>query len=294
MSNPESRWTFVVPVAIFMWGLSLGIHSRMALDNAFAQAVNSPPVHSRPEAGHVAAARYSSLVARIRLRLLREIRTRRRVLGYVFRPNIWKVEPVSREFGFDRGTPIDRAYIEQFLAREAASIRGHVLEIEHDLYTRKFGGDRVVRSDILYRNDGLSGATIIADLVDAPHIPSDSFDCIILIHTLQYIYDAPAALRTCRRILKPGGTLLIAAPFIGQYSPGDRELWGEYWRFSKMALRRLLTDAFGPGEHLVDAYGNVLAATCFLQGIAAEELSSEELNRYDPNYDLIVTGVARK
>lgn len=236
----------------------------------------------------------TSLRQRIRDRLLREIRAHRRRLGHAFRPNIWTVEPVSRNFGFDRGTPVDRFYIEQFLAGEAGSIRGNVLEIEHDLYTRRFGGDRVTRSDILYRKTGLPGATIIADLADAPRIESDRFDCLIVIHTLQYIFDAAAALRTCHRILKPGGTLLIVVPFIGQYSPGDRDLWGEYWRFSRMALDRLLAESFGRDNVRTGAYGNALAATAFLHGIAVEELSADELNAYDPDYDLIVTGVARK
>ena len=235
-----------------------------------------------------------SVVQRIRLRLLREIRTHRRLLGHLFRPNIWSVEPVSRDFGFDRGLPIDRFYIERFLAEETASIRGAVLEIGHDLYTRKFGEGRVSNCDVLYREAGLPDATIVADLADAPHIASDAFDCIILIHTLQYIYDAAAALRTCQRILRPNGALLIAVPFIGQYSPGDREMWGEYWRFSRMALSRLLGEAFGRDNVRIGAYGNALAATAFLHGIAAQELSPHELDVYDHDYDLIITGVARK
>jgi SAM-dependent methyltransferase len=256
-------------------------------------AVSTPLEDERPLLQKTAAA-MPSLIDGIRSRLIREIRFRRRLLGHAFRPNIWQVEPVSREFGFDRGTPVDRVYIERFLDREAAAIRGHVLEVEHDLYTQKFGGERVVQRDILYRDAGLDRATIVADLTNAPHIASDTFDCIILIHTLQYIFDVPAALGTCRRILKPGGTLLVAVPFIGQYSPGDRELWGEYWRFSKMALGRLLGDAFGAPKVRVGAFGNALTATCFIHGIAAEELSRDELDHYDPDYDLIVTGVARK
>jgi SAM-dependent methyltransferase len=204
------------------------------------------------------------------------------------------VEPVSREFGFDRGMPIDRYYVEQFLTRESYAIGGHVLEIEHDLYARRFGGDRVSRCDVLYRTPDLTRATIIADLTDAPHIADDTFDCIILIHTLQYIFDAQAALRTCGRILKWGGHLLIAVPFISQYSPGDREKWGEYWRFSDAALTRMLRDVFGPSNVRVEAYGNALSAACFLKGVSAEELSVSELDHRDPNYDVLVTGVARK
>lgn len=236
----------------------------------------------------------AATIGRLVSRVSSALRKRRRWFGRFFRPNLWGVQPVSRQFGFDRGTPIDRHYIEQFLGREAALIRGHVLEVEHELYTRKFGGNRVTRSDVLYKIPGLAAATIIADLADAPQLASDMFDCIILIHTLQYIFDPVAALRTCRRILKPGGSLLIAVPFIGQYSPGDREKWGEYWRFSTMAIGRMLTRVFGPSDVRVDAYGNVLSAACFLKGIAAEELSASELSHRDPNYDLIVTAVAHK
>jgi SAM-dependent methyltransferase len=260
----------------------------MPISSAF---LLSPRLRSRRR-GH--RSRQISLLQRVKERLRRDVRSHRRRLGRVFRPNIWSVEPVSRDFGFDRGKPVDRFYIERFLARESASIRGTVLEIEHDVYTRRFGGSDVTSCDILYRQAGLPTATIVADLTDAPDIPSERFDCIILIHTLQYIFDASAALSTCRRILKPGGTLLIAAPFIGQYSPGDREKWGEYWRFSRMALGRLLAAVFGDGNIRINAYGNALAATAFLHGIAAEELSPRELDVYDPDYDVIVTAVARK
>jgi hypothetical protein len=236
----------------------------------------------------------SGAVRHVFERLKRAARTRRRWLGRLFRPNLWALQPVSRQFGFDRGTPVDRHYIERFLAGEAALIRGRVLEVEHDLYTRKFGGERISRSDVLYRIPGLAAATIIADLADAPQLASDMFDCIILIHTLQYIFDPIAALQTCWRILKPGGSLLIAVPFIAQYSPGDREKWGEYWRFSTAAIGQMLSRVFGPPNVRVEAYGNVLSAACFLKGIAAEELSQAELSHRDANYDLVVTAVAQK
>src|SRR3954466_14293166 len=51
--------------------------------------------------------------------------------------------PLSTEFGFDRGTPIDRYYIEAFLAANAGDVRGRVLEIGDDSYSRQFGADRI-------------------------------------------------------------------------------------------------------------------------------------------------------
>src|ERR687895_460818 len=54
-----------------------------------------------------------------------------------------RVTPISRNYGFDRGTPIDRHYIERFLTRHAGDVRGRVLEVGDDEYTRRFGGERV-------------------------------------------------------------------------------------------------------------------------------------------------------
>jgi hypothetical protein len=51
--------------------------------------------------------------------------------------------PVSRNFGYDRGLPVDRYYIEGFLDRHKSDVRGHVLEVGDDSYTRRYGGDRV-------------------------------------------------------------------------------------------------------------------------------------------------------
>ena len=38
----------------------------------------------------------------------------------------------------------------------------------------------------------------------------------------------------------------------------------------------------------VEAYGNVLAATGYLYGLAAEDLRREELQLRDPDYELVV------
>src|SRR5215813_4804398 len=88
-----------------------------------------------------------------------------------------RLTPVSRVYGFDRGFPIDRYYIEGFLSDYSADILGHVLEIGDNTYTRKFGGDRVTRSDVLHAIEGNPKATMVADLTCAEHIPSGTFDC---------------------------------------------------------------------------------------------------------------------
>src|SRR5262245_54291746 len=75
-----------------------------------------------------------------------------------------RLTPVSRAYGFDRGTPVDRYYIEQFLSRHSQLIRGRVLEVGDRGYTKRFGGERVSHSDVLNVRAGIPGTTIVADL----------------------------------------------------------------------------------------------------------------------------------
>ena len=196
-----------------------------------------------------------------------------------------RLTPISRDFGCDRGRPVDRYYIENFLAKHEHDVRGRVLEVGENSYTRRFGGERVTKSDILHVTEGEPQATIIADLSSADHIPADTFDCIILTQTLQLIYDVPAALRTIRRILKPSGVLLATFPGISQtYDHEWSETW--YWNFTAVSARRLFQEAFSPENVEVDAFGNVLAAMSFLHGLSVDELLTDELDYREPGYDV--------
>lgn len=206
-----------------------------------------------------------------------------------------RVTPVSPIFGLDRGMPIDRHYIERFLATHRAEIRGRCLELGDAYYLTKFGDGRPTRIDVLHYTAGNPDATIVADLTDAPHIPDDTFDCIIFTQTLQMIYDFQAALDTLHRILKPGGVVLLTSHGISKI--GRRlgsDDWGEYWHFTAQSLSALFAERFPGAEVTVATSGNVLAATAFLHGLAAEELSAAELDHVDRDFEVIVTVHARK
>lgn len=203
--------------------------------------------------------------------------------------NLRRLQPVSRVFGLDRGQCIDRYYIENFLRAHAQDIRGHVLEIGDAAYTRHFGGEKVSKSDVLHAQEGSPTATIVADLTCADRVPSDTFDCIIFTQTLQLIYDVQAAIQTLHRILKPGQVLLATFPGISQISRYDMDRWGDYWRFTTLAARRLFEEVFSSECVQVEAYGNVLAAIGFLHGLAAEELKRGELDYRDPDYEVLIT-----
>jgi len=204
-----------------------------------------------------------------------------------------RTTPIGSVWGFDRGLPIDRYYIEAFLAREAEYIRGHVLEFGDDSYTRQFGGTRVGRSDVLHIAPGNPRATIVGDLTTELNVASNTFDCIILTQVLHFIYDLDAAVRTLARILKPGGVVLATVPGI---SPVRREDWGGSWQwaFRSASARRLFDEHFSPSLARVDTFGNVLAATAFLHGLAANDLTPDELESRDPAYELLITVRAEK
>jgi SAM-dependent methyltransferase len=199
-----------------------------------------------------------------------------------------RLTPLSRDFGYDRGTPIDRHYIEQFLNERAEDIRGHVLEVKDDHYTRTFGGSRVTKSDVLDIDLNNPGATVIADLAGGTGIPSDAFDCVILTQTLQLIYDLEAAVETIHRILRPGGAVLCTVPGITQMATDKLGRWSDHWRLTPNSAIRLFGRAFGEDNVCVKTVGNLAAAIGFLQGKATRELSARELATHDPDYPLLI------
>ena len=201
-----------------------------------------------------------------------------------------RLTPVSRKFGWDRGgLPVDRYYIERFLERHADDVAGRALEVRDDTYLRKFGGDRVTRADVLHPTTGNEKATIVADLTAADHIPSDTFDCIVLTQVLPFIPDVQAAVHALHRILRPGGVVLATVPGISQIVRYDMDRWGDYWRFTSLSARRLFECGFPGGKIEIETYGNVLAATAFLQGLSSRDLRPDELDYRDPDYEVLIT-----
>ena len=200
-----------------------------------------------------------------------------------------RLKPIRPTFGWGHGQCIDRYYIEDFLGRYADDIQGRVLEVANNAYTRRFGRERVIQSDVLNATPGNPEATIIADLACADDtIPSHTFDCIILTQTLELIYEVRTALRTLHRILKPGGVLLATFPGIRHISRHDMELWGEHWRFTTLSAATLFAEAFDKESVKVQTYGNVLTAVAFLQGLVSEELRREELDYCDQDYEVLI------
>lgn len=232
---------------------------------------------------HMAVMALSVMLPSSALEALRRARFRQG-LGRLGRP-----QPLGRSFGLDRGLPIDRYYIERFLESRAADVRGRVLEVGDSQYTTMFGGERVKRRDVLHAVPGNPEATLVGDLASGRGIPDESFDCFICTQTLMFIYDVREAVRTMHRLLKPGGVALVTVAGVSQICRYDMDQWGDYWRFTTLAMSRMFGEVFGEANVQVESRGNVLACVGFLHGMATDDLERADLDVPDDDYQLVIT-----
>lgn len=198
-----------------------------------------------------------------------------------------RTSPLSDMWGFDRGTPIDRFYIDGFLSAHRTDIRGTVLEVQNRMYTARYGMG-VDRSEVLDIDAANPEATIIADLAAADTIESDQFDCFILTQTLQLIRDTHACIVHAHRILRPGGVLLVTVPFLCRMNPPFEGPF-DYWRFTTDSCTALFAEVFGSDMIEVRSHGNILAGIAFFTGMAQEELTRRELEADDKSFPVTIT-----
>ena len=215
--------------------------------------------------------------------------------------------PASREWGLDRGTAIDRHYIEDFLGRYGrqgdldGDIRGKVLEIGGGEYCERFGRRSdagrpggVESLDILDIEPSNPAATIVGDLTDGDTLRPDTYDCVICTEVLMLIYDVRTALANLHRAMRPGGVLLVTVGGVQQICTPEIDRHGDYWRFTSLSMRRLLEEVFPSDQVTVEAFGNVLSASAYLYGLAAEELSRGDLDLRDSQYEVTIAARAVK
>ncbi|MEJ7769217.1 MAG: methyltransferase domain-containing protein [Chitinophagaceae bacterium] len=218
-----------------------------------------------------------------------------------YRPAVGKIQwgdfksdvPFSKSFGFERGGPVDRYYIENFLLAESRLIKGRVLEIGDNEYTVRFGKQHVTKSDILHVDSSNTSATIIGDLSHVPQVEDNTFDCIILTQTLHLVYDYIAVIKSCYRILKPGGVLLLTVPGLTPIDHGEwKENW--LWSFNERVMAKILSEVFKASDLELHTYGNVRVAAAFLYGAGISEVPKKVMDNTDEHFPVIVTARAVK
>jgi SAM-dependent methyltransferase len=65
------------------------------------------------------------------------------------------------------------------------------------------------------------------------------FDVVLSQEMVEHVPDPFRAVREAARVLRPGGTLYLQAPFVIGYHPGPED----YWRFTRAGIRRLVEQA---------------------------------------------------
>lgn len=199
------------------------------------------------------------------------------------------MEPLSDDHGFDRGTPLDRRYIETFLEQRQDVLHGAVLEVGDDRYTRRFGApSQTTVVDVDRTNPD---ATLIADLCDPDSLPAAAFDCIVLAETLHLLSTPAACIANCQRALVTGGSLLLTVPALKRLSPTRPE--SDYWRFAPAGLE-LLFERTWDGPFTIESFGNLRVCLGFLCAQVVEDLNDDDFARNDSRFPLTVAAHARK
>lgn len=207
---------------------------------------------------------------------------RRHRPGHVVRwGNTRRFRAYSDAYGFERGRPVDRYYIEVFLGWHRQDLRGVALEVRDPWYTGAVAG--LERVEVLDKDPTNDMATVHADLDLPDALPPDRFDCIVLTQVLQYT-EPVMCLRNLWRALRSGGVLLLSVPSMSRVDPNAVD--DDRWRWTPAGLRTVLSTAGLPADEVV-GFGNLVTCQAALLGLAAEDLRGSELDLLDPAYPLL-------
>jgi 2-polyprenyl-3-methyl-5-hydroxy-6-metoxy-1,4-benzoquinol methylase len=92
----------------------------------------------------------------------------------------------------------------------------------------------------------LGDSVFVGDMLTAPW-PADSFDVINIWHVLEHLPDPAGVLAKCRKLLRPGGLLVVAVPNFESFQAKfagrhwfHLDVPRHYWHFGRRNLRELL------------------------------------------------------
>jgi SAM-dependent methyltransferase len=96
--------------------------------------------------------------------------------------------------------------------------------------------------------------TWVGDISDMGQVPDARYDTVVCHQVLEHVRRPAAALEHMRRVLKPGGRLIVSAPHLSR----RHELPHDYFRYTQEGLASTMSDAGFSVEQVV-TYGGVLA-----------------------------------
>jgi SAM-dependent methyltransferase len=195
--------------------------------------------------------------------------------------------PLCPDFGYSRGTPIDRFYLAKFVDEIRNEVVGQTLDI---------GGRRQNRDHYaFYKTTEYHAMDVTADpdvdfVADAHEggtHATESFDSILLFNVLEHCEEPWVVLTNVFRWLRPGGKVFCAVPNAQRIHRSPKD----YWRFMPdgcISLFRNFCDL------RIKTYGNALTVSASFDGIASQELQEHELMALNSDYPVITCVVGKK
>jgi SAM-dependent methyltransferase len=95
-------------------------------------------------------------------------------------------------------------------------------------------GARYVGADL----EGNSHADLIIGSDGCLPVPAAQFDAVLSTQVLEHVENPAAYLAEARRVLRPGGALILSTHGVWEYHPSP----GDYWRWTGSGLRKLLEE----------------------------------------------------
>lgn len=198
-----------------------------------------------------------------------------------------RTNPFCQVFGFLRGSPIDRYYLNKFIDKIKPEIVGNILEIGA---TSEAKEAYQLSDDCAYHVlniEAYPGVDIVGDVHDVNLIQPGSFDTILLFNVLEHCYAPWIVIENIYTWLKPGGKCFAMVPGAVRIHNVPKD----YWRPLPEAFTWMLRNF---SQHQIFAYGNPMTVAASFYGISQEELTTAELDAYHPDFPVAICIAATK
>lgn len=133
-----------------------------------------------------------------------------------------------------------RTYTYKKLANE--TLDGSIIDLggsRRSRYHGLLGGDHTISVNNLEEVAATEGNDYSFDLEETFPIADNEFDHVLCINVLEHIYNYKQLLAESHRIMKPGGSMVVAVPFLIQFHPSPND----FWRYTETTLERIFTEA---------------------------------------------------
>jgi hypothetical protein len=201
--------------------------------------------------------------------------------------NFKRLIPFCPDYGYSRGTPIDRYYLNRFIEEIRDEVTGNTLEIGGAKQNQQLYGFSRANPYRALDMKAKTGVDIVGDVHNPDLCRNNSLDSIIIFNVLEHCERPWVVVDNIHNWLKERGKVFCMVPTAQRIHGAPNDFW------------RILPDAMGTLFSKFSAlkllsYGNPITTISSLMGIAAEELSREDLESLNNEYPVATCVVAQK